>query len=360
MLEEGALVLGLGMVDASVNLTSASTTSQHLGVIAGQNRGRVRHSYSTGTVTGAGANIIAGGLVGANSGAGLTHKPSVEMSYSTAQVTGGKHVGGLTGSHYQAHLTRSYATGAVSGTGSGPTDIGGLVGFADAASDETATITDSYATGAVNGQNVTAVYIGGLVGRTDRATISAAYANGAVTARRTDTTVGGLIATTTANTTVSPNAHWNTVTTRVAATTGAAGSPKTSRELAAETNAIKALNNYGGIHEDWDHAVWDYGNALQYPVLLTDLNRDGTSTWQEFGQQRPTSTLLEVNPIPKTYMQPARDLTIPLEGAAVVFGKPNVEPLTYTVASTTPSVATVAVDDSGRHSRSPASSTARL
>ena len=346
VLDDDAVVRSLGLVDASVRLTSTSTTAQSVGIVAGQNRGRVRDVHSTGTVTGAGANIVAGGLVGFNNGAGLTKAPSVELSYSTAGVTAGKHAGGLIGSHYQAQVTRSYAAGPVTGTGSGPTDIGGLVGFADAASGETATITDSYATGAVTGQNVTNVYVGGLVGRTDRATISAAYATGAVTAARADTTVGGLIATTTANTTVSPNAHWNTITTRVAATTGAAGSPKTSRELATETNAIKALNDYGGIHEDWDHLAWDYGNALQYPVLLTDLNRDGTSTWQEFGQQRPAATLV-VNPIPKTYMLPARDLTIPLEGATVVFAKPNVEPLTYTVASSTPSVATVSVDDSG-------------
>ncbi len=346
VLDDDAVVRNLGLVDASVRLTSASTTAQSVGIVAGENRGRVRHVHATGAVTGAGANIVAGGLVGFNNGSGLTNPPTVELSYSSASATGGKHAGGLIGSHHQAQVTRSYAAGPVTSTGSGPTDLGGLVGFADAARDEVSTITASYATGAVTGHDAATVNVGGLVGKADRATISGSYSNGAVTAARADTSTGGLVATTSANTTVSAGAYWNTNTSGIASTTGAAGVAKSSRELVAETNAITAQPAYGGIYTHWRHAVWDYGTESQYPVLLADLNGDGISTWQEFGDQRPTSAPKVANPIAKKYMLPAQTLTIPLEGAEFVFANAGMEPLTYTATSSSAAVAAVTVADS--------------
>ena len=344
-LDDDAVVRNVGLLDASVKLSTTATTNQNVGILAGQSQGRVRHAYSTGTVSGQGNSTVVGGLVGALNGTGLTTQPRVELSYSTAAVTGGKHVGGLVGSAFQADISGSYAAGSVGGTGSGPSDIGGLVGFADAAANKTTTINSSYATSAVNGHDAPTVRVGGLVGRTDRATISQSYSNSPTTAARSGTTKAGMVAVATVNTTAGDGAYWNISTSRASA--NAAGAARTGHELIAESNTITAHPDYDGIYGTWDHNKWDYGTAVQYPVLVADLNGDGASTWQEFGDQRSAAAAPTVlNPIAKASVSPHHNGPVPLQGSDPVFVDANLDPLTYTATSSDATVVSVSLSES--------------
>ena len=109
-----------------------------------------------------------GGLVGIANG-------KVDSSYSTAYVKGDDNVGGLIGSSY-GNISYSYATGNVIGdvnnSSAGNDNLGGLVGFAHKGS-----ISRSLATGDVSGTTK----LGGLVGRFDGTSISQSYAQGNVT-----------------------------------------------------------------------------------------------------------------------------------------------------------------------------------
>ncbi|HET6787367.1 MAG TPA: hypothetical protein VFH49_05375, partial [Aquabacterium sp.] len=119
-----------------------------VGVLDG---GRLTQSYATGTVAGAdGAQSAAGGLVGA-----MRFGAKVSESFSLANVSGTRAVGGLVGemmgSSVKPSITDAYASGSVTGT----TRVGGLVG-----SQGSGSITATYANGAVSGST----YVGGLVG----------------------------------------------------------------------------------------------------------------------------------------------------------------------------------------------------
>jgi hypothetical protein len=116
-----------------------------------------------------------GGLVGVNDGG------SISTSYATGAVTGMGYLGGLTG-YSLGSITSSYAACAVTDTGAGAGNVGGLVGICD-----TGSITSSYATGAVTG---TGDYVGGLVGYNWSTSITSSYATGAVSG---DMYFGGFI-----------------------------------------------------------------------------------------------------------------------------------------------------------------------
>ena len=85
----------------------------------------IENCYSTGTVTGIDGDLLAaheiGGLVGSSYGS------SIKNSYSTCNVTGTAHVGGLAGffSGYGQVVANCYATGNVTGS----YNIGGLIGY---------------------------------------------------------------------------------------------------------------------------------------------------------------------------------------------------------------------------------------
>ncbi len=103
-------------------LVSMDITTGSSGGLVGRNRGTVKNSFSTGSITSKAGFV--GGLVGDNS----TGTGTVSDSYSTATVTVSNNAaipaGGLVGRNYHT-ITNSYASGAVSGE-SGYT--GGLVG----------------------------------------------------------------------------------------------------------------------------------------------------------------------------------------------------------------------------------------
>jgi hypothetical protein len=164
-----------------VNITGGSNVGALAGTL-GVN-GTASNTYSSGAVS-AGGNLV-GGLVGQSDG-GI-----VADSHSSASVNGQSGIGGLVGYNAKhifggtgATITRSYATGNVTGAAN---NIGGLVG----GNDFEAAISYSYATGAVIG----GTEVGGLVGNNHTfsatgSTIANSYSSGSVSGT---TNVGGLV-----------------------------------------------------------------------------------------------------------------------------------------------------------------------
>ena len=310
-IDSSAVIRDVGLLDVEV------TGVSRVGGLVGRNKGQVRYSYATGTVSGTGS--LVGGLVGRNEG-------TVSQSYSTAGVTGSgansDEVGGLVGWNVST-ITESYATGAVTGddwvgglaghngfgtsvsgvisisyaTGdvTGDYNVGGLVGGSFSTADKSnyrAFIRSSYATGSVTGTE----RVGGLVGRAGYcrlpghrnrcssffddeffSTITGSYAIGAVAG---NSNTGGLLG----HGEYQPDDYILTVVadsyrnTDVQGHRGGWGTGKTTAELQAPTGRT-------GIYAGWSSRNWDFGDSSQYPALKADLNGDGTATAWEFGGQ---------------------------------------------------------------------------
>jgi len=89
----------------------------YTGMLTASNYGSIDRCFTEGTVSN--YNPYLGGLIGNNEVAGI-----VRHSYSTAQVNGYNHLGGLAGRNSSGKIIRCYSTGRVVGVSS----IGGLVG----------------------------------------------------------------------------------------------------------------------------------------------------------------------------------------------------------------------------------------
>jgi hypothetical protein len=157
------VIRNVGVVN--VNVTGGAFL---VGGLVGVNWGTINNSYASGSVTG---GRWIGGLVGGNNG-------TVSNSFATGNVTGSSHdVGSLVGVNHGT-VTNSYATGSVTGNAN---NAGGLVGL-----NWDGTVSNSYATGSVTGMHG----VGGLVGVNLRGTVRNSYATGSVTGT---TNVGGLV-----------------------------------------------------------------------------------------------------------------------------------------------------------------------
>ncbi|MGU3496732.1 beta strand repeat-containing protein, partial [Xanthobacteraceae bacterium A53D] len=171
------------LVDSSITnayYTGAVSGSASVGgLVGGAYESIIVDSYASGTVNST-YQINVGGLVG------VLSESTVSNSYSTSTVSGPGNVGGLIG-HAQAGnvITNVYATGAVTGSS---TNVGGLVGLS-----EDSSITNAYATGTVTGPLTGGESIkgtGGLVGFSINGAIANVYATGSVSG---DEEVGGLL-----------------------------------------------------------------------------------------------------------------------------------------------------------------------
>ena len=111
---------------------------------------------------------------------GVTADSVIRNLGFSGTVSGTSDVGGLVGEMVGGFLTNVYATGSVTGTLS---DVGGLIGYL-----KEGTVTDSYATGPVTGGSAS---VGGLIGEMDNGSISRVFATGNITA--TNPHSGGLI-----------------------------------------------------------------------------------------------------------------------------------------------------------------------
>ncbi len=176
----GGLVGNNGGTIRNCSSSANAKSSDDVGGLAGSNGGLIVNSHASGTVRG--SNLGAGGLVG-------TNNRNIVNCYATGYVSSsGNFVGGLVGSNYAGgSITRSYATGTVSGYNT----VGGLVGYSYGWTDFWGTydsdvsITKSYATGSVYGN----YGVGGLVGEDD-GLIANCYATGHVSGSGD---VGGLV-----------------------------------------------------------------------------------------------------------------------------------------------------------------------
>ena len=227
--------------------TASSSAIRHVGVVDA-------------AVTGASR---VGALVGQNIGA-------IRGSYATGSVSGGTNVGGLVGFNVFGGVYASYATAVVSGA----TSVGGLVGF------NFGMVTASYATGGVTGSGK----VGGLAGQ-HLGLVGASYATGRVSG---DTEVGGLTGVGGGRVTAS---YWDQET---SGWTGAGSGSGQS------TSALQGPTGYAGLYAGWDvdvdgdgaaDAPWDFGTSSEYPALSVDANGDGAATWRELGLQgRPAAS----------------------------------------------------------------------
>ena len=287
---KGAVVKNVALKNVDVTVSSTLEDEIQVGALAGDNRGTITGSWSSGTVTsstqqtGTGSFSFAGGLVGRNDkgGSGSTaYEGIIRASYSHAAVTakgssqGGNgtqgSAGGLVGRN-KGTITASYAAGNVTSTTSATGkylqdgNAGGLVGL------NTATITASYARGSSHA-HANYPRVGGLVGFNNTGgSITASFSTGAVTGTSqlgpSHNNRGGLVG---VNAGSSTNSYWDTQTS--GQSSSATGAGETTSDLQTPTAYGTGAND---IYKDWnvnvdgatgDDDPWDFGTANQYPVL---------------------------------------------------------------------------------------------
>ncbi len=240
----GARYVG-GLV--GVNEASGTITDSHASAPVVANEYYVGGTYQAGDFRPA---PYAGGLVGRNLG-------TITRSFATGSVSGSSYVGGLVGSQERGTIDTAYATGAVTAS----TIAGGLVGASEAGT----RISNVYATGSVTAEDG----LGGLVGYTD-AEISYAYASGTVTATSYTQFVGGFAgASGLENFT---NSRWDTTTTRQNTAIGGGGVGRGVSRLSSEM--AKSAAAYSG----WDldetggqNKVWRIYEGATAPLLKAFL-----------------------------------------------------------------------------------------
>jgi hypothetical protein len=133
-------------------------------------------------------NIVGQNRVGALIGYG-SNSTGIASSSVSGTVSGNTKVGGLVGSASSIDISNSSSTATVSANYSGPTSnqgVGGLLGAAYGVN-----ITDSYNAGTINA--VGPIYTGGLVGSANSASINRSYNSGNVSGDSQTHTVGGLL-----------------------------------------------------------------------------------------------------------------------------------------------------------------------
>ncbi len=198
---------GGGALGGLVGLNNGDITNSHsafiittgnrthgLGGLVGSNNGTISHCFATGNVGGYNDEwkldvTGLGGLVGNNFG-------TISDSWASGNISGGDsfigYFGGLVGSNIGGTIINCFATGNVTGIGSGSGNciqIGGLVGE-NGYYDYQGTIINCFATGDVSGNNYSNSN-GGLVGSNSQGSIiSNSYSIGAVTG---DYSIGGLV-----------------------------------------------------------------------------------------------------------------------------------------------------------------------
>ncbi len=246
--DRSSVIRDVGVLNADVSTSNRSPGAA--GILAGRTAGNVVQSYARGSVFGYG---YVGGLVGWSGGGG-----EISSSFALAGVSGSRSVGGLVG--YVAGLVdRSYANGSVSGDSS----VGGLVGYS------VGEVHISYATGIVTGSSS----VGGLVGTAGEGRIEHSYAVGPVVSAGSS---GGLVGSKVGG---SEFVVWRSVWD--ATTSGLGGGPH-GAGLTTEKLQTAPGSWWGFV--EWRNR-WKLGGRTEYPALDTDLNGDGRSTWQEFGNQ---------------------------------------------------------------------------
>jgi len=269
-------VVGMASAGNSVTYSSASGNVSGRysvgGFIGSMSNTTVDYSYATGTVSG---TATIGGFAGSVTGSGTSQ---VSHSYSTGSVTcagAGSQIGGFAGSN-SGRIDESYSTGNVSASSS--SDVGGFVGYISTNPWEgPGAIYNSYSTGSVTGGS----NVGGFVGRNNAGTLNSttgvivnSYSTGAVTG---SSNAGAFIG-------VNPtggyiiNSFWNTDNTALA---GVGSGDSTNVTLLGKTaSEMKAIALFSGTTPAWE-IVTDSSLSNVYPQLrwATSGLSAGTSVW---------------------------------------------------------------------------------
>ena len=230
-ISSSSAVTGLGLVDVDITSSSPAATA-NAGAFAGVSVGTIRASYATGEIS------------------------------QTVGNSFGQNVGGLIGQLSSGTIEASWSGVNVSSNGS-DADVGGLAGQS-----LFGTITASYSVGAVSISN--GGDVGGLTGAIVGGTLSASYAAGPVLAAGTGARSHG-ISTNLGSTTVTAS-YWDTNV------TGIADDSDTNMPEGKTTSELQSIAGYtaGSIYADWNVNVdgqtgaddpWDFGEAMQYPML---------------------------------------------------------------------------------------------
>ncbi len=288
-------ITGIGLPDASV---AGASDNIAIGALVGSlgQSGTVTSGWATGSVTSSSTGSSeksVGGLVGYNGGAVRASYADVTVAADTTAATMVR-AGGLIGRLYQAAITASYATGAVSGgTGAG-SYAGGLAG--QLAGVTASTITASYSTGTVTGG--ASAGIGGLAG-------SVASPSSVV------------------------NSYWDTTASEIADSdpSTSPGEGKKTYELRTPTASTSAI--YLNWNVDVDGVTggddpWEYGTNRQYPVL----KYGGLDTDAQFGRQPVISSVNTLSG---------------LTASAITLAPAPFDAGTYTYAATLPDDSTLGV-----------------
>jgi filamentous hemagglutinin family protein len=265
----------------NVGLAGGSVAGRSfVGGLAGTNAGTITQSYSSVSIASIVAGGNAGGLVGVNDTTG-----TITRSYATGAVTGKNSFGGLVGQN-NGSISQSYATGALTGATTGMGDSyngGGLVGYNNKGS-----ISQSYATGAVSSSSYGYNY-GGLVGFNDGSgTIAQSYATGSVSATLGNY-YGGLVGTMLSGTVSS--SYWDTLTSGMsngigrndASAVGATG---------LTTAQMQDLSSFASTYAGWDfNSVWAPPNRV---------GQNNNSATAYYPQLYALSRVVTVAPSPAT------------------------------------------------------------
>lgn len=238
-----------GNIINSYASTAVTGTGSEAGGLVGTSQGDIRNSHASGSVTG---GLSVGGLVGWGQGV-------IINSYAIGNVTASNdRAGGLVGDMLNSgSISGSYASGNVSSTGS---DVGGLVGLWNS-NGNASSINNSYATGTTSGNS----RVGGLVGHkiNTGGTINNSYAIGAVSGT---SNLGGLVGLWDAGTAIN-NSFWNPTTTGRATSSGG-GMGMTTAVMQQQANFTSATAANGNVNPNWDFtSVWRIYDGHTYPLL---------------------------------------------------------------------------------------------
>ena len=182
-LDRGGVIRGVGLTNVSISRTVGNDGGIYAGALAGQNFGAITASSAAGSVSAtdtSATSSYAGGLVGQNGNGGVIAASYADVAVAVNSL--GVRAGGLVGDNTGGAITASHAMGAVTATDSGGNSVlGGLVGLhtpiGSGMGAVPATITASYATGAVSGSGtvIGARLLGGLIGGGTGGTVTASY-----------------------------------------------------------------------------------------------------------------------------------------------------------------------------------------
>jgi filamentous hemagglutinin family protein len=222
---------------------TAVSTGGPVGLLAGENDGRIVNVGTTGSVSQpTGGKTPAGGLVGENRG-------RIEQSWSGASVNGVGKIGGLVGEN-DGVVNTSYALGYLTAGTQG--SIGGLVGV------NYATIEMSYSTSFING----GAYMGGIAGN-NAGTIRQSYTTSSLYPATGAHMAGGIAGVNTG--TIKSDVYWDKDNAGVTASVGSGNAPPASTALTAKQMATPA--SFGPTWDFSDKGPWEMLKGYTSPSL---------------------------------------------------------------------------------------------